>query len=182
MGELVIGILLLTFGVWLASVSDYFKYFIQLLLFTVWFAFSTGAAIYVALFIKIPNHDYLVAILVLFLGALLYIPWHAIAYPEIKNIIRRVKTDVADKIYPKKMQPECSLKELPKSFAPGTTFADVEGVLVSVDARFNGWAWDPAAEEPRRFPYGSVSRNGNALSETEFRSRYKDANLKSNSK
>lgn len=176
MGMLFISIVVLTFGVWLASVSDYFKNFIQLSFFIIWFAISTGAAIYVAVYLRIPNHDYIGAIVALLLGALLYVPWHAFAYPEIKKIIQELKSDITGTIYSKKRFSKNSQIELPKSFAPGTTFADVEGVLVT-ELSGNCWAFEPG-KDSRRFPVSSFDHNGTLLSESEFRSRFKNqANL-----
>jgi len=62
--------------------------------------------------------------------------------------------------------------DLPASFPPDTEFADVEGVPVSFEPKTGRTtAWDVASGRP--FPFDSLKRNGTALSETVFRSRFK---------
>ena len=61
-----------------------------------------------------------------------------------------------------------STEALPKTFPPGTEFADVEGTPVTLDRpSWVATAWD--VEGGRRFSSTSYFRNGTPMSQAEFR-------------
>ena len=165
-GELTIVMVFLFFGVWLTCVSDYFKYFVQLLFFLVWLAFPTGVAIYVALFIHFPNHHDLKAIFTILFAGLFYVLWHLIALPEVINIIQLIIKDIKAKLYSKNKPLKVSMIELLEKFPEGTEFLNVEGVAVSLTPEFLCKAW--SGDKSRPFSIGSAQRNGTAITERAF--------------
>lgn len=60
--------------------------------------------------------------------------------------------------------------KLPQSFPHGTEFLDVDGVPVTVTPDGTCRAWDLREDdEPRTFPRGAVTRDGDTIAEAEFR-------------
>ena len=80
-GELVVGVALLAFFVWLATVSNVFRVFAQAVYLFMWLAMTTLAPLWVAFFIHFPRGHYIYGVLTIALGIILYIPWHSIGYP-----------------------------------------------------------------------------------------------------
>lgn len=68
------------------------------------------------------------------------------------------------------IEPEVTLMKLPQSFPHGTEFLDVDGVPVTVFNDGACYAWDMREDDdPRTFPLGAVTRDGDTIAETEFR-------------